>query len=218
VTPNDASPDPKAMFAKQDRKSRFFFLRRRPKFWGIPREWTAPPTKAQYEKQLEEEGFLTESMLPQLVSESLKTDLRELQEHLLPHFWRKDQEARFFQNRRYLFQWLFTLSAFFTTAFSAISVLLYAEDWETATLTGILGAIAAAISGIATAVAYLDANQSPLKRWFQARAQAENLRSLYFLYLARQQPFNIEKDRGRVHKLRQQVLEVLQEATQRRPQ
>jgi hypothetical protein len=111
------------------------------------------------------------------------------------------------------------LSAFFTTAFAAINVYAYAEGW-----TGwldlvafkfrwseLLGLATALVSGVAAAVSYLDANQTPQKRWFRARAQAEALRSLYFLYLARQQPFNTRSTGDRVQVMRQRVIEVLRQ-------
>jgi uncharacterized membrane protein YccC len=98
-------------------------------------------------------------------------------------------------------------------------VYFYAQTWDTRTLLGdihateLLGLLTALISGIAAAVSFLDANQTPQKRWFRARAQAESLRSLYFLFLARARPFDAPTSRERVHRMRHKVIDVLREAS-----
>ncbi len=81
-------------------------------------------------------------------------------------------------------------------------------------------ALLLAVSGVAAAVSFLNANQRPQKRWFEARAKAENLRSLYFLFLARQSPFNYPDPGDRVLMLRRKVLDVLrgQERPRTQPQ
>jgi hypothetical protein len=76
----------------------------------------------------------------------------------------------------------------------------------------------AVISGVAAGVSFLDANQVPQKRWFKARAQAEALRSLYYIYISRQKPFEIITSRDRVHKMREKVLDILSDtASANRP-
>jgi len=208
-----------ALISRDEKKPKFFFIRRVPR-WSLPREWVRPPDD-EYQRQLLQEGFITESLLTRPFSDELKTDIRELDQHLLPHFWRVNQQARFYQNRFYQFQWAFILSAFLTTALASVSVFLHAQGWtevDTGTFIGrirwteVLGFVTAIISGIAAAVSFLDANQTPQRRWYKARAQAEALRSLYFLFLARQKPFDIPNERERVQKMRQKVIEVLRQS------
>lgn len=202
---------------KEEEKSKYFFIRRVP-FRKVAREWKRPPEK-DYQQALLDQGFISAELVHGPMSPELEADVRELEQHLLPHFWRVNQEAKFFQNRYYQYQWVFILAAFTTTALAAISVLFYAQGWHegvdtntflgTIKATEILGFLTAVISGTAATVSFLDANQAPQSRWFKARAQAESLRSLYFLYLARQNPFNLETGRSRVQKLRRKVIDVL---------
>ncbi|HVO70318.1 MAG TPA: DUF4231 domain-containing protein [Aggregatilineaceae bacterium] len=203
---------------RDEEKSKFFFIRRVP-LRSVPREWERP-SEDEYQNQLLREGFVTESLLVSPFSDELKVDIRELDQHLMPHFWRVNQRARFYQNRYYQFQWAFILSAFLTTALATVSVFLHAQGWtetDTGTFVGsihwteVLGFLTAIISGIAAGVSFLDANQTPQKRWYKARAQAEALRSLYFLFLARQKPFDSLSERDRVQKMRQKVIEVLRQ-------
>jgi hypothetical protein len=204
-----------SLFNQEEQKSKFFFIRRKPA-WRLSREWEQPP-EAEYKKLLLQEGFITDTLLEKNMSTELSADVRELEQHLLPFFWRMDQQAKFYQNRYYQYQWAFILAAFFTTAFAAVNVFFYTQGWnDEAPLAGIrpteiLGLLTAIISGIAAAVSFLDANQTPQKRWFKARAQAESLRSLYFLFLARARPFDTPASRERVHRMRQKVIDVLRE-------
>ncbi len=201
----------------EDRRSKWFFLRRVPRR-KLPREWTRPSDE-QYERDLIEEGFIAPSMLGEGMSAELAEDIRELDQHLLPHFWRMNQQAKFFQNRFYQYQWAFILAAFLTTALAAVNVFLYAQGWtgQQGTIVGtlqwteVLGFLTAVVSGIAASVSFLDANQTPQKRWYKARVQAETLRSMYFLFLARQAPFDTPSQRERVQRMREKVIEVLRE-------
>jgi hypothetical protein len=206
------------LVSRDEEKSKFFFIRRVPR-WSVPRDWERPPDDV-YQKQLLQEGFVTESLLTRPFSDELKVDIRELDQHLMPHFWRVNQRAKSFQNRFYQFQWAFILSAFLTTALASVSVFLHVEGWtetDTGTFIGsirwteVLGFFTAIISGIAAGASFLDANQTPQKRWYKARAQAEALRSLYFLFLARQKPFDSPNERDRVQRMRQKVIEVLRQ-------
>lgn len=200
--------------AKEER-SRYFFLRRRPKL-RMMRDWERPP-EPQYQAQLAAEGFITEDLvqetLKQTMSDELRIELRELDQHLLPHFWRLDQQAKYYQNRHFQYQWTFILTAFLTTALAAASVFAYAQQGEESSrlLQSGLSLATAIVSGIAATVSFLDANQTPQRRWFRARAQAESLRSLYFLFIARQPPFDLASISDRVERLRQKVVDVLTE-------
>jgi hypothetical protein len=204
-----------ALFNQEEQKTKFFFIRRMPAR-RLPREWEQP-SEDDYKKLLLQEGFISDTLLEKSMSSELSADVRELEQHLLPYFWRMNQQARFFQNRYYQYQWAFILSAFFTTAFAAVNVFFYTQGWNSKMAligirpTEILGLLTAIISGIAAAVSFLDANQTPQKRWFKARAQAEGLRSLYFLFLARAKPFDSANSRERVQRMRQKVIDVLRE-------
>ena len=204
---------------REQERSKWFFIRRAP-FRPVPREWERPPDE-EYQRLLMEEGFIAPALVTHPLSAELQEDLRELDQHLLPHFWRMNQRARFFQNRYYQYRWTFILSALLTTALAAFNVFFYAQGWSgensAGTLVGpvqwteILGFLTAVVSGVAAGVSFLDANQTPQKRWFKARVQAEILRSLYFLYLARQKPFDTPSARERVQRMRSKVIDVLRE-------
>jgi hypothetical protein len=192
------------------KQHRYFFLTRRPSLRAVPREWVRPDD---YESRLEREGFLSKAMA---TSNELAFDYEQLEQHLMPHFWRMDQIARFYQNRYYLYQWIFILSAFFTTTLAAVTMLIYNTDANAHVLgihaTDVLAIGTTIISGVATAVAFLGANTSPQKRWFKARAQAESLRSLYFLYLAHQPPFDIPDSKKRLEEMRVKTLDVFKQS------
>lgn len=204
------------MLAPQKKKeTKFFLIRRRP-FRRIDREWERPEDQAVYNGLLMQDGFLTPELIGGSMSPSLEADIRELDQHLLPHFWRMDQLAKYYQNIYYQYQWLFILSAFLTTVLAATNVYLHTQGSPRLEIglgsivwTEVLGLFTAAVSGVAAAVAFLDAAQTPQKQWYKARAQAEGLRSLYFLFIARQRPFNIASERDRVQVMREKVLSVL---------
>jgi hypothetical protein len=207
----------RATVQAEEKGTKLFLIRRIP-MRGMAREWKRPEDDKAYDDLLVHEGFYAKTLLEKKPSVELAADIRELDEHLLPHFWRMNQLAEYYQNRYYQYQWAFILSAFFTTAFAAVNVFFFTQEWNTDIAglgvqpTELLGLLTALISGVAAAVAFLDANQTPQKRWFKARAKAESLRSLYFLFLGRAKPFDLGTDRERVHKMRQRVIEVLREA------
>jgi len=212
-----ATSSMKALVQREEKRPQWFFIRRVPSR-RIRREWTRP-SDDQYARDLIAEGFIAPGLVAGTLSAELAADIRELDQHLLPHFWRMNQQARFFQNRYYQYQWAFILAAFLTTALAAVNVFLYAQGWtgQAGTLVGalqwteVLGFLTALVSGVAAAVSFLDANQTPQKRWYKARVQAEILRSIYFLFLARQAPFDSSSDRERVQQMRRKVIEVLRE-------
>ena len=206
------------MVNQGENRSKWFFRRRVP-LRRIEREWTPPQDPEEYKRLQLQEGFITAELLQEKISDELFVDLRELDQHLLPHFWRANQTANFYQNRYYQYQWAFILAALFTTAFAAVNVFVYAQNWQNGThtplgtvkWTELLGLLTATISGIAAAVSFLDANETPQRRWYKARAQAETLRSLYFLFLAHQTPFNQATSRDRVQRMREKVIDVVRE-------
>ncbi len=196
---------------------KYFFQNRRPKLRGVPREVLPHAEDASYQKRLAQEGFVALDDWPE-ASQPLRDDVRELEQYLMPSFWRIDQEAHYYQNRHYLYQWIFIISAFLTTAFSAISVFLHGSTHDVSlglfSLTELLAAFTVVVSGIAAMVSFLNANQVPQQNWFKTRAKAESLRSLYFTFIARRPPFNAPTGRERSRLLGQAVLDVLREKKQ----
>lgn len=201
----DSSPAP-----NQPRK--YFFLRRYPRL-RVARTWVRPPT-ADYQALLKREGLISADMVDTEGSKALRDDVAELEEHLLPHLWRLNQQALFYQNHYYLYQWTFIITTFFTTALAAFTVYAYDSNADVSLglfhLTDLLGVLTAIISAIAAGVSYMGANETPQQKWYNARTKTENLRSLYFLFLARQTPFAIEDTAERVRQLQLKVLEVLE--------
>jgi hypothetical protein len=195
-------------------KSLLFFLRRIPKLYK-PREWMPPKDPAKYIRALDEEGFIVPSLLKGPLPHALKIDLRELDQHLMPHFWRATYEAEHYQNKYYQYHWGFIVAAFLTTVFAASNVFLHTQNWQDVAIFGVLrwtvllSWLMVLNSAVAAIVSFLQANETPHRRWFKARTEAESLRSLYFLYLARQNPFNIANTKERVEMLRVKVLEIL---------
>ncbi|WP_119066820.1 DUF4231 domain-containing protein [Aggregatilinea lenta] len=211
TVPSSGVPRPRTPF-----KPKYFFQNRRPTLRGVPREVVPDQTAPGYQSLLAQEGFIALSEWPQ-ASQALRDDVRELEQYLMPSFWRIDQQARYYQNRHYLYQWIFILAAFLTTAFSAISVYLSGTSGDAAvgpvSMTGVLGVLAGIVSAMAAAVSFLNASQTPQQNWFKARAKAESLRSLYFTFLARRRTFDADAGRERSRLLGQAVLDVLRDQT-----
>lgn len=210
VAPRSEAPRSRA-------QPKYFFQNRRPKLRGIPREAALHAEDAGYQERLAQEGFIALDRWPE-ASQALREDVRELEQYLMPSFWRIDQQARYFQNRHYLYQWIFILAAFLTTAMSAISVFFHGSSRDVSlglfSLTELLAALTVVVSGIAAMVSFLNANQIPQQNWFKARARAESLRSLYFTFVARRPPFNAPTGRERSRLLGQAVLDTLRDTRQ----
>ena len=83
----------------EEQQSKFFFIRRMPSL-GLSRDWERPP-ESEYQRQVLQEGFVTSDFVKKSGSDDLAEDIRELEQHLLPHFWRENQQARYYQNRYY---------------------------------------------------------------------------------------------------------------------
>lgn len=206
-----------------------FFVKRRPKLRFL-RDWPPPELAALendypsteeerqakaaaqelYDRRLADEGFISPFLFqdPSEMTPDLRSDLRELQQYLLPRFWSLDQEARYYQNLHYLYQWVFILGAFLTTLLGAFSVLLYQRD-ATNAVTNFFGIATTIIGATTGSISFLETRQSPQRRWFQARTKAERLRSLYFLFLARQKPFDKADAKLRLKDMRVMVLNIL---------
>jgi len=213
---------------------KLFFVIRRPRLFGMTREWIDPrknkrlskqQAEALYDRLMVGDGFLCDSLFrapedpeedvlsmiygaerrPNTLSSELQQAVGKLEKHLLPHFWKITQQAKYYQNMYYLFQWVFIIGAFLTTVLAAANVYYHDNDFVVRwlqfladplrlrhiTATALLGFVTALISGLTAAVATMSAGLTPRKRWFMARAKAERLRSFYFLFLAQQGRFAV---------------------------
>jgi hypothetical protein len=170
-----------------------------------------------YDAQLEQSGFVSATLLTKQglpLTPELKTDLDALDEHLLPDFWKQDNEALSYQNMYYLYQWIFILGALATTVVAAAGVYVFKSYPDNEILGGLkwielFQILTALFSGGTTTVSVLSATRAPQENWFKARTKAESLRSLYFLFLARREPFNERNYTERTRELDRRVLDVL---------
>ena len=193
----------------KDATPRLFFIQQRPD-GHIKREWVRPADEAAYHNLLKAEGFLSPSdhdlYGPLLQKAVIVQDLNELENHLLPVFWQKNQAAKFYRNRYYQYEWLSILSAFFVVSFATVSIYFFAQNWsermviEAIRPTELLGLLASILAGAGASVRFLAANQTPWRRWIENQRTAEELRSLYFKYLTHTPPFDSEKRVVGLHK------------------
>jgi hypothetical protein len=186
-----------------------FFIKRVPKISGVELYWKRPSNETDYQRLLDQEGFISPPFWKQndlLGQPVIKQDLSDLEEHLLPAFWEINQRAKYYQNSFYYYQWVFMLGAFFTTVLGAATTLAYTLGGDAERyLTVGLGLMTMIISGALGAFATLNEQMSPQKRWANNRRLAEELRTTYFKYLAHLSPFDTP---DRVQEMRRAVLQV----------
>lgn len=182
-----------------------FIFRRRPKIL-FPKEWERPE-EDEYWQQMYYEGFISAKHWPQDQLESFPLiiqDVRDLDEHLMPVFWRYNQLARYYQNRFYLYQWVFMFGTFLTTIFAVLTSYIGTSSTDVGLLLRF--SIATTIISAITSYFTLLQNQSdPRKRWANYRRLTEELRMLYFKFLARLEPFDKP---DRVNRMRERVMEI----------
>jgi hypothetical protein len=202
--------------ATQPRRRRYwgelFFIKRRPRLLGIPLDWERPTTPEAYAKLLDEEGFVTVTGWKTDDIQQypiIKQDLDDLDEYLLPTFFEFSQKSKYYQNRFYLYQWVFIFGAFITTVLGTLATLFYSIDPagrdQYAALQQSLSYATAAVGAVTAFVTALSNRNEPQKRWAKSRRLAEELRMIYFQYLSHLQPFH-EPDR--VQRLREQVIDI----------
>ncbi|MBI5666713.1 MAG: DUF4231 domain-containing protein [Chloroflexi bacterium] len=112
---------------KQSLRRDLFFFRRRPKLRGISMDWN-PVEGDDLQQMLESDGFVSDSLWQQYdISRHpvIAQDLRDLRQHLIPTFYEFSQKAKYFQNRYYLYQWVFIWGAFLTTVFGTLTTYAY---------------------------------------------------------------------------------------------
>lgn len=193
------------MASFKERWNNLFFVKRRPKL-HVSEYFEKPPN---YEQELDWQGFITASAVSKSMQDQspvLTQDLEDVEEHLLPAFWEFNQKANHFQNRYYLYQWVFMLGAFFSTLFGAATTYSYAiagTDNNVAAM--VLGVCTMAVSGITSFFTYMSQANSPQKRWAKTRRLAEELRMNYYLYLAHLKPYDKE---DRVNQMRRFVIDI----------
>jgi hypothetical protein len=202
--------------ATQPRRRRYwgelFFIKRRPRLFGISMNWERPTTPEAYAKLLDNEGFVTATgWTTDDIGQYpvIKQDLDDLDEYLLPTFFEFSQKSKYYQNRFYLYQWVFIFGAFITTVLGTLATLFYDPNpnraEEFALIQQTLSYATAAVGGLTAFVTALSNRNEPQKRWAKSRRLAEELRMIYFQYLAHLDPFH-EPDR--VQRLREQVIDI----------
>lgn len=184
-----------------------FFVKRRPQT-HIAMEWEKPRDEEKYHESLEWEGLISykrwkDDDLTQYPL--LMQDLKDLDQHLLPVFWEFNQKAKHFQNRFYLYQWVFMMGAFITTVFGAATTFVYTLPNDGGVLPEIFGMMTAVIAFLTATFNVMSTQGAPQARWARSRRLTEELRMTYFKYLSHIEPFHSE---DRVQVLRQTVLAI----------
>jgi hypothetical protein len=193
---------------------KLFFVQRRPRL-RVPFEWQKPVNDDEFQKQIHEEDFVSHKYWSEGSLDDhpvVKRDVEDLEEYLLPAFFKFNQQSRYFQNQYYLYQWVFTFGAFVTTVLGSLATLYYPPPGMTATANDQtiqqVFSFATAIMGAITAFTTILSNRGePQKQWSRTRRLAEELRMNYFTYISHLPPF----DSGdRVRTLRETVLDIRQ--------
>ena len=195
-----------------------FFIKRRPHLRGIPLNWEKPASDDQYQKMIRDQGFVSWKLWdgPEDVSQHpiLLRDLKDLEQYLLPSFFEFSQKSKYYQNKFYLYQWIFVVGAFTTTVFGTIAALFtIPAGTEVVSTTGIssvnwqqIASIATAVVGAVTAfITTLSNRGDPQKRWGKTRRLTEELRYHYFTYLSHMEPYDTP---DRLQKLRRNVIDI----------
>lgn len=113
---------------KQSLAKDLFFFRRRPVLRGISMDWDAPDGEEGFQQTLEYDGFVSKSVWQThdiTKHPVIAQDLRDLEQHLMPSFYEFSQKSKYFQNRYYLYQWVFIWGAFLTTLFGTLTTYVY---------------------------------------------------------------------------------------------
>lgn len=210
------------------RFTRLFFVKRRPKP-HTPMYWTPPQAAPnqryqdteEYQQLLSREGFISPKHWTRRDLKKypkIMQDLTDLEQHLLPVFWEFNQKSLHYQNRYYLYQWIFMLGTFITTILGVFTTYAFTLPDFTMNLAildiggdkspwvTIFGALTALIGAITTYFSFMSTNGNPQVRWAKTRRLAEELRTLYYQFLSHNDPYH---DENRVQKMRETVLEII---------
>jgi Protein of unknown function (DUF4231) len=134
-------------------------------------------------------------------SPALAEDFGILERELLPDFYELDEGALQAQNTFRLTQIFVIVGGATTTLLGAVQAALGGGVTE----IGIAEALVAGM--LAAAVAYVRGRQAQ-REYFTTRLKAEQLRSEYFLFLARVPPYDMDDDDERLRGLRDQVSKI----------
>jgi len=187
-----------------------FFVKRIPSL-HIPEdhEPVTDTNNPAYQQELEWQGFISHESLSPAEREqvpTLKQDLGDLEEHLMPAFWEFNQKAKHHQNRYYLYQWLFMGGAFVSTLSGTLTTYSYVVSGEENNLVAIfLGILTMLASFVTTLFTYMSQANNPQKRWAKARRLTEELRMNYFLYLSHIKPYDGD---DRLFQMRRFVIDI----------
>jgi hypothetical protein len=101
-----------------------FFVRRAPKWLGLPKEWDAPESEEAFQQLLQYDDFLSANDLS--AEEAAKhpvivQDTTDLRQYLIPTFYEMSQKSKYYQNMYYFYQWIFIIGAFLTTLFGTFA-------------------------------------------------------------------------------------------------
>ena len=170
MTPSQPPANQKEPFFKRYSLRRFALFRR----WPYLR-WPADPNEQQIIKEDDRRAFPT-----------FAEDFAFLNEKLMPAFLMLDKEAGHAQNQFHRQQVILVLGGALVTTLGAIQVTLAAMT-HNSMWPGLAEAVLAAIlAGVAQAAQASKAQQ----RYFSNRLKAETLRSEYFLFLGRLNPYD----------------------------
>jgi hypothetical protein len=200
------------------------WYRRTPFGRSEPKVWRRPDDEAEYQRLLHDDGFISPmywedddlTKYPPIMQ-----DLDDLEEYLLPAFLEYNQKARHYQMSYYFYQWIFIVGAFLTTVMGVLTT-YFAGDrvmflgtqyetvrllgWETGwSMVGMFSVMTTIVSAITSYFTLLSNQGEPRKRWASYRRLAEELRMLYFKFLARLDPYDKP---NRVEVLRRRVIEI----------
>jgi Protein of unknown function (DUF4231)/SMODS and SLOG-associating 2TM effector domain 1 len=189
-----------------------FLFHLRPRMRGISFDWDKPFDEEAYQKLIDDEGFISTKLWDADDINQypvVATDIKDLENHLLPTFFEFNQKSQYYKNRFYLYQWLFLWGAFFIIVFASVSAIytippgaapvfdnVQAVQQFFSSLTAIIGATTAFF----IALSY---RGDPQEQWGQARFLGEGLRRQYYLYLSHLPPFDKP---DRLNKLRETAL------------
>lgn len=222
---------------KQSLTKDLFFFRRRPVLRGVSMDWEQPEQEEAFQQTLEYDGFVSSAVWQTHDINQhpvIAQDLRDLEQHLMPSFYEFSQKSKYFQNRYYLYQWVFIWGAFLTTLFGTLTTYVYdpflaasasapaavvevtpAPDGADATpftaqasggntWSRVFGYLTALVGAVTAFFTALSNRGEPQKRWAKNRRLAEELRMHYYKYLAHLPPYDKP---DRVQRLRELVVD-----------
>jgi hypothetical protein len=130
----------------------------------------------------------------------LTTELRDLEEVLVPVYQECSLAVGLEQNRHRRQQVLLLVGGLLTAAFGAVQAALSDSVWP--------GIVVAGVAAATSAVASIGRESGALDAYLSYRLRAEKLRSTYFTYLTRAEPASDTERREQRCWLQQQVVEI----------